>query len=32
MEKVVGGAGDGEAEAGIRQLRGMIDRMGAETC
>ena len=32
MERVVGGAGDGEAEAGIRQLRGMIDRMGAETC
>ena len=32
MERVVGGAGDGEAEAGIRQLRGMIDRMDAEAC
>ena len=27
MERVVGGAGDRGAEAGIRQLRGMIDRM-----
>ena len=27
MERVVGGAGDGEAGAGILRLRGMIDRM-----
>ncbi len=32
MERVVGGAGDGDAGAGIRQLRGLIDRMDAETC
>lgn len=32
IERVVGGAGDGEAEAGIRQLQGMLDRMDAETC
>ena len=32
MEGVVGGAGDGESEADIRQLRGMLDRMDAETC
>ncbi len=32
MERVVGGAGDGESEAGIRQLRGMLDRIDAETC
>ncbi len=30
MEKVVGGAGDGEAEADIRQLHGMIDRMDGD--
>ncbi len=32
MERVVGGAGDEETEAGIRQLRGMLDRIDAETC
>ena len=32
MERVVGGAGDGEAEAGIRRLRGMIDRMNEDVC
>ena len=32
MERVVGRGGDREAEAGIRQLRGMIDRMDAEAC
>ena len=30
MERVVGGAGDGEAEANIRQLRGVLDRMDAD--
>ena len=30
MERVVGGAGDGETEAEIRRLRGVIDRMDAE--
>ena len=30
MERVVGGAGDGEAEADIRQLHGMIDRMDGD--
>ena len=30
MEKVVGGAGDGEAEADIRRLHGMIDRMDGD--
>ena len=29
MERVVGGAGDGEAEADVGQLRGMIGRMDA---
>ncbi|MDE0197235.1 MAG: hypothetical protein OXK78_03515 [Caldilineaceae bacterium] len=32
MERVVSGAGDGEAEIGIGQLRELIDRMDAETC
>ncbi len=32
MEKVVGGAGDREAKAGIRQLYGMIDRMDEDAC
>ena len=32
MERVVGGAGDGEAEADIGQLRGVLDRMDAEAC
>ena len=32
MERVVSGAGDGEAEDGIRQLRRMIDRMDADAC
>ena len=32
MERVVGGAGDGEAEADIGQLRGMIDRMNEDVC
>ena len=30
MERVVGGAGDGETEAEIRRLRGVINRMDAE--
>ena len=30
MKRVVGGAGDGEAEADIRQLHGMIDRMDGD--
>ncbi len=30
MERVVSGAGDGEAEADIRQLHGMIDRMDGD--
>ena len=30
MERVVGGVGDGEAEADIRQLHGMIDRMDGD--
>ena len=30
MKKVVNGAGDGEAEADIRQLHGMIDRMDGD--
>lgn len=30
MERVVNGAGDGEAEADIRQLHGMIDRMDGD--
>ena len=30
MERVVGGAGDGEAETGILRLRGMIDLMNAD--
>lgn len=30
MERVVGGAGDGEAEADIRQLHGIIDRMDGD--
>ena len=32
MERVVGGAGDREAEADIGQLRGFADRMDAEAC
>ena len=32
MERVVGGAGDGEAEVDIGQLRGILDRMDAEAC
>ncbi len=32
MERVVGGAGDREAKAGIRQLHGMIDRMDEDAC
>ncbi len=32
MERVVGRAGDGDAEAGIRQLRGMIDCMNEGVC
>ena len=32
MERVVGGAGDGDAEADVGQLRGMLDRIDAETC
>ena len=30
MERVVGGVGDGEAEADIRRLHGMIDRMDGD--
>lgn len=32
MERVVGGAGDGEAEAGIKQLRGLLDQVGKVIC
>lgn len=32
MEREVGGAGDVDAEDGIRQLRRMIDRMGEDVC
>ncbi len=32
MERVVGGAGDGEAEADVGQLRELIGRLDAEVC
>ncbi|MCY3993608.1 MAG: hypothetical protein OXF50_20475 [Caldilineaceae bacterium] len=32
MERVVGGAGDRDAEIGVGRLRELIDRMDAETC
>ena len=32
MERVVDATGDRDAEAGIRQLRGMIDRMNEDVC
>ncbi len=32
MERVVIVAGDGDAEAGIRQLRDMLDRMDEDAC
>ncbi len=32
MEKVISGAGDGDAEVEIKQLRGVLDRMDENIC